>query len=338
MDHDVYERKSGLERLSLFALNSSRDFGEAVARCLGISLSRHEERDFEDGEHKSRPLQSVRNQDVFVVQSLYGDEQQSVNDKLCRLIFFIGALRDAAADRVTAVLPYLCYARKDRKTKSRDPVTIRYVAQLLESVGAYRVVTLEVHNLAAFQNAFRCRTEHLHATRLFVEHFCNILAGQDVVVVSPDVGGIKRAESFREALERRLGRPVESAFAEKQRSEGVIRGEAVVGNIKGRAAILLDDLISTGGTMSRVAAACKRMGASRIFAVASHGLLTGQAAPFLADESLEQIVLTNTIPPFRMDPELVRKKITLLDVSALFADAIRFIHSGDSVTELLEPR
>ncbi|MEK7716281.1 MAG: ribose-phosphate pyrophosphokinase-like domain-containing protein, partial [Pseudomonadota bacterium] len=134
----------------LFALHPSRSFGEDVARQLGISLSACEERDFEDGEHKSRPLVNVRNQDVFVIQSLYADTKQSVNDKLVRLLFFIGALKDASAARVTAVVPYLSYARKDAKTQTRDPVTTRYVAQIFEAVGTDRVITMDVHNLAAF--------------------------------------------------------------------------------------------------------------------------------------------------------------------------------------------
>src|SRR6516165_8314689 len=140
--------------LAVFALNSSHDFGEKVCARLGIPQSSHEEREFEDGEHKTRPLVNVRGRDVFVIQSLYGDPKQSVNDKLCRFLFFAGALRDASADRVTAVIPYLCYARKDRRSKPRDPVTTRYVAALFEAVGADAAVTMDVHNLAAYQNAW----------------------------------------------------------------------------------------------------------------------------------------------------------------------------------------
>jgi len=148
---------------ALFALRSGRRFGERVAQKLGVGLAEHEERKFEWGQHKARPLESVRGKDVYVVQSLHGDFEQSTNDKLCRLLFFLGALRDAAAERVTAVVPFLCYSRKERKTQSRDPVTTRYVAKLFEAVGVDRVVTLEVHSVAAFQNAFRRQTEHLEA-------------------------------------------------------------------------------------------------------------------------------------------------------------------------------
>ena len=154
--------------LKLFAPNAGRAYGEAVGRALGQPLAAHEEREFEDGEHKARPLENVRDCDVFVVQSLYGDAGHSADDKLLRLLFLVGALKDASAARVTVVAPYLAYSRKDQKSKARDPVTTRYVAALFEAVGADCMVTLDVHNLAAYQNAFRCRAEHLEAGPLFV--------------------------------------------------------------------------------------------------------------------------------------------------------------------------
>ena len=153
--------------MKLFALNSSRDFGKSVAGELGLSLSLHEEREFEDGEHKIRSLENVRNEEVFVIHSLYSDTTESVNDKLCRLLFFIGSLKDASAKKVIVVVPYLCYARKDRKTKPRDPVTTRYVARLFEASGADSIITMDVHNVQAFQNAFRVPTENLEARKFF---------------------------------------------------------------------------------------------------------------------------------------------------------------------------
>lgn len=210
----------------LFALDATRTYGEAVARELGTTLAPHEEREFEDGEHKARPLLNVRGRDVYVIQSLYGDAKQSVNDKLVRLLFFLGALRDASAGRLTAIIPYLAYARKDRKSKVRDPVTTRYVATLFEAVGTDCVVTLDVHNLAAFQNAFRCRTEHLEAVALFVAELVPLVGADELVVVSPDAGGIKRAEAFRTRLSAVLKRPITAAFAEKYRSGGVLARRA----------------------------------------------------------------------------------------------------------------
>jgi ribose-phosphate pyrophosphokinase len=322
--------------IALFALNSSRDLGDRIGRNLGMALSAHEERDFEDGEHKARPLVNVRNRDVFVVQSLYSDAQQSVNDKLCRLLFFLGALHDASAERLTAVIPYLCYARKDRKTKSRDPVTSRYIACLLEAVGTDRVVTLDVHNLAAFQNAARNHTDHLEAKKLFVDYFVPRLQQDEVVVVSPDVGGIKRAEDFRQALSRALNREIPSAFMEKYRSAGVVSGAAVVGDVADKTAIIIDDLISSGTTLARAAEACQERGAHTIYAAASHGVFVGKASKVLAHPALERVVITDTIPPFRLDPELLRAKVVVLETAPLFAAAIQRIHTGGSIVDLLE--
>ena len=319
--------------LSLFALNASREFGQRVADALGAPLARHEEREFEDGEHKSRPLESVRGRDVYVVHSLYGDPQQSVNDKLVRLLLLLGALRDASAGRITAVIPYLCYARKDRRSKPRDPVSTRYVAGLLESVGADAVITLDVHNLAAYENAFRIRAEHLEARKLFVEFFRSLAGDEPVAVVSPDVGGVKRAEAFRESLERRLGRAATRAFMEKSRSEGVVSGEAFVGDVAGRTAIVIDDIISSGTTLRRAIAACRAQGARRILAAASHGLFTAKAADLLTEPALEQLIVTDTVPPFRLDAA-ARAKLRIISVAPLFAEAIRRMHAGGSLVEL----
>ncbi len=324
--------------ISLFALNSSRAFGESVSLRLGIPLSAHEEREFEDGEHKSRPLVNVRGKDVFVIQSLYHDRQLSVNDKLCRLLFFIGALVDASAKRVTAVVPYLCYARKEVKTQPRDPVTTRYIASLFEAVGTHRIIAQDVHNVAAFQNAFRCRTEHLEARGLFADYFSGILRDQEIVVVSPDVGGMKRAERLRQALSLATGKSVPIAFMEKQRSKGVVTGGALVGRVADRAAIIIDDLISTGTTMARAAKACCESGATKVYAAASHGIFVGEAGNVLANPALEQVIITDSIPPFRLGPALVAAKLVVLDSASLFAEAIRRIHGGGSIVELLEPQ
>jgi ribose-phosphate pyrophosphokinase len=324
------------DELMLFALDASRGFGEAVSRELGTTLAAHEEREFEDGEHKSRPLVNVRGRDVYVMQSLYGDAKQSVNDKLCRLLFFLGALRDASAARLTAVVPYLGYARKDRKSKARDPVTTRYVATLFEAVGTDCVVTLDVHNLAAYQNAFRCRTEHLEANPLFVEHLLPLLRDVDVVVVSPDAGGIKRADSFRQRLSAALKRPVAAAFAEKYRSSGVISGEALVGDVEGRVAVIVDDLISAGNTIARAAVACRRRGAIRALGVASHGVFAEAANTVLGECDLEIVVVTDTIPPLRVTDPRLKSRLRQVSVAPLFAEAIRRLHAGGSIVELVD--
>lgn len=325
-----------IDGIQVFALSASRDYGSRIAAGLGIPLGLHEEREFEHGEHKSRPLVSVRGSDAFVVQSLHGGPEQSVSEKLCRLLFFVGALKDAAAARVTAAVPYLCYARKDRKTQPRDPVTSRYVAALLEAAGADRVVTLDVHNLAAFQNAFRCRTEHLEARSLFVRHFASVLRECDIVVVSPDAGGIKRAELFRTDLGRATGRDIPVAFMEKKRAKGVVSGGTIVGDVAGRTAIIVDDLIGTGTTIALAAAGCRRSGASAVYAAASHGLFVGGATELFASPAVTKVVVTDAVPPFRLAPATVQERLVVLDSATLFAEAIRRIHVGGSIVELLE--
>ncbi|MCB1744809.1 MAG: ribose-phosphate pyrophosphokinase, partial [Gammaproteobacteria bacterium] len=255
-------------------------------------------------------------------------------DKLVRLLFFIGSLKDAGASRVTAVLPYLCYARKDRKTKSRDPVSTRYLASLFEAVGTDRVLTLDVHNLAAYQNAFRVPTEHLEAKRLFVAH-CASIDGP-VSVLSPDVGGVKRAEAFREALRSRLDRDVDLAFMEKYRSAGVVSGGTLVGTVQNHTVLILDDLIASGGTLVRAARACRERGATRVIAMATHGAFSANAERVLDDTAIDSLVITDSIPVHRTRAESLRQRLVVLDTAELFAESIRRMHSGGSIVELLE--
>jgi ribose-phosphate pyrophosphokinase len=321
------------DTLQLFALNASHLFGEQVSRWLGIPASAHDEREFEDGEHKIRALDNVRGNDVYVILSLHGDGTLSVNDKLCRLLFFIGSLKDAAAARVTAVTPYLAYARKDSKTNPRDPLTLRYMAAMFEAVGANGLLTLDVHNLAAFQNAFRCTTDHLDACHLVAKHFQPLVQGAEVVVVSPDTGGVKRANRFRTCLADVLGAPVSIAFCEKYRRAGQLSGELLMGEVDGKTAILFDDMINSGQTLARAARSCREHGAARVFAAASHGLFTDGAAQALNGSGIDSIVVTDSVAPFRQEQSLP-EHLTVVSCSALFAEAIKRMHGGGSVSEL----
>jgi ribose-phosphate pyrophosphokinase len=198
------------------------------------------------------------------------------------------------------------------------------------------MVTLDVHNLAAFQNSFRCRTDHLMALPLFVERFAPLAREEPVVVVSPDIGGAKRARSFAEALERAVEREVPSAFVEKHRSGGVVTGGAFAGDVRGGIAIIVDDLISSGGTILRAAHACRELGAREVHAVATHGLFVDNASEVVSDDALEQVVVTDSVPPFRLDAATVGDKLVVLDSAPLFAEAIRRIDEGGSLTALVE--
>lgn len=309
--------------LRVFALNDSLAPGGRLCSELGISMSAHEEREFDDGEHKARPLVDVRGGDVYVVQSLHGDRLHSASEKLCRLLFFIGALKDAAAARVSAVVPYLAYARKDRRSQPRDPVTTRYVAALFEAAGADMVMTVDVHNVAAFQNAFRCRTEHIETQALFAADIAAFAGARGVTVVAPDAGASHRAHGFRLALSAALGTPVAAAFAEKHRSAGSLSGDLLVGDVAGRDVVIVDDLIASGATMARTAAACRRLGAAHVTALATHGLFTGDAATVLGDGAIDRLLVTDTVPPFRLEPGALRERLVILAVAPLLAAAIR---------------
>ena len=314
--------------LALFGLEGSRKLAELVAGRLEIALSPHEERRFEDGEHKSRPLQDVRGHDVFVLHSLYGDDNETGSDKLCRLLFFCGAAKDAGAAQVTAVVPYLCYARKDRRTKQHDPITTRYVAAMFEAVRIDRVIVSEVHNVAAFENAFRCPTWHVESASLMAAHFAPLVRDEPVIAVSPDAGGAKRAEQFRQALEHLTHQDVGSAFMEKFRSSGVVSGELLAGDVRGKTAVIIDDLISTGGTLVRAANACRAAGATKVFAAATHGLFIDGAKELLAASTLDGIVVANTVSPFRLAPDIAATRLTVLDASDSIGRAIAMCHDG----------
>lgn len=304
----------------LFAFGSSKAFAERVAARLGLPLSPIEERVFEDGEEKTRPLAHVRGRDVYVISSLDKTDRESVHDRLCKLLFFIATLKTNGASRVTAVTPYLAYMRKDRQTKEQDPLTAAYVARLFEAVGTDRLITMESHNLAAFQNAFRCPTVHLTAYEAFAAHFAGLLRSADVTVVSPDLGGGKRADMFRVVLEKVLRRPVAKGFVEKQRSQGVVSGDLFAGDVQGRVVIIMDDLISSGTTMARAAEACKQRGATGIYLCATHGLFSKEAAGHLALPFIDGIVVADTVEAGRRyagDGRLI-----VIPVASIFADAI----------------
>jgi ribose-phosphate pyrophosphokinase len=321
--------------MRLFCLNASAELGAGISAALREPLAVHEEREFEDGEHKARPLDAVNGADVYVVQSLHGGPLQSTDDKLCRLLFFIGAMKDAGAARVTAITPYLCYARKDRRTKPNDPVTTRYIAGMFESVGTDCVVTLEVHNPVAFENAFRCRTVALTGTPLFVDYVKTTFANDKLAVISPDAGGMKRAELLREALEAALLRPVGKGLAEKHRSAGVVSGDLFVGDMAGTTALIVDDLISTGNTLVRAARAARKSGATRVIALVTHGLFMQGAADVIADPAIDQTVVTDAVPAFRLENPAKNKKVVILPAAPLLAETIRRLHEERSLTDLL---
>jgi len=324
--------------MRIFALKGSERLGDEIARSMWTEVERHEERGFEDGEHKARPLVGVRGEDVYVVHSLAGSDGESVNDKLVKLLFFVAACRESGAARVTAVVPYLAYARKDRQTKPRDPVTTRYVAQLFEAVGTDCVMAIDVHNIVAFQNAFRCRTVHLDTRRLFVPSIRALAEGLPVTVFSPDGGGVKRAQLLKEALEAETGETAGFGFMEKRRSGGVVSGDLFAGEVEGRAVFIVDDMISTGGTMLRAARACRENGAARVYALAAHGLFGEGAQAMLDDPAIDRVIVTDTLSSAaRAAARRPDGRVEILPVGPLIGEAIRRLSANGSITDLLGP-
>lgn len=318
----------------VFALGN-QPLAEAVVARLGLPLGLHEERAFEGGEHKTRPLEEVSERDVYVVDSLSGEPGRSANDKIVRLLFFVAALKDAGAGRVTALTPYLAYSRKDRRTKPRDPVSMRYLAQLFESVGTDRIVTVEVHNVSAFENAFRlCQPLHVPVAGLFADHFAATLEDADIVVVSPDAGGAKRAELFRHHLELRLARPIAPAIMEKHRSMGVVTGSLFAGDVTGKVALIADDLISSGTTIMRTADACRKAGATCVIAAAAHPMFPAECALF-GTSGPDAVVVTDTIPLADGSKEGSAGRIEVVSVAQLLGDVIGRLNRDEAVSELI---
>ncbi len=313
--------------MKIFALNASAALGQRIADELDCELSAHEEREFSYGEHKARPLVDVWGDRVCVVSSLHGDSDFSVNDKLCRLLFFVGALKDAGARCVTAVVPYVAYSRKDRRTKPRDPVTTRYVATILQSVGVDRVVTMDVHNPAAFDNSFSCVAVNISASRLFADHFFRASGDSIDSIVSPDLGGLKATRAFLDVYESVSGCTLPLAVMDKRRSEGRVSGSGLVGQV-GEHVLIVDDMIGSGTTLVRAATACLESGAGKISVGATHGLFQDGAPMLFEQDGIDSIAVCNTVAIERLGlPEEHLQRITILDSAPLFATHLKELHS-----------
>jgi ribose-phosphate pyrophosphokinase len=250
-----------------------------------------------------------------------------------KMLLFADSLKDASADRITAVIPYLAYSRQDRKVKSREPIYTKYTAKYIEQANINRVLTMDVHNLSAFQNAFRIQTDNLEAKNLLANWLVEHLPpdGQ-FCVLSPDTGGMGRARRFRDAVSERLGREIDTVCIDKSRVGGVAEGERVIGDVKDKWVILLDDMISSGKTVLVSQKAVEKAG-GRIWAVCcTHGLFVGNANEYLAE--IPHLVTTDTVLPFRLNDQILNR-LHVISTAKLFAQAIRRTHVGDSISELL---
>jgi ribose-phosphate pyrophosphokinase len=308
--------------MMLFAPMLSSAFAGKVAAALGTRVVASEEREFDGGEHKMRPLEDVRGQHAVVLHSLCGSAEASANDRLCRLLFIAGALKDAGASRVTAVVPYLAYARKDRRTQPRDPVTTRYVAAMFEAVGVDCVVVLDVHNEAAFDNAFRIPTVRIEAAETFAAAVTSRIGERRLVIASPDVGGIKRAQRFREVVNRQLGRDSDFAFVEKRRAGGVVSGDALVGTVADADVVFYDDMIASGTTLVRAVGAARRAGARRIHVAAPHAAFVPAASQLFQAEGPDSVTVSDSIPLSAAFAPFLQGSLHICSVAPLIAQTL----------------
>lgn len=310
--------------IKIFTGNSNPELAKEIAQYLGVPMGNAEVGTFSDGEICVNIYETVRGADVFVVQSMC----YPVNDNLMELLIMIDAFKRASAGRITAVIPYYGYARQDRKAKARDPITAKLVADLITSAGANRVLTMDLH-APQIQGFFNIPLDHLLGMPILAHYFIERgLEGDKVVVVSPDVGSVTRARSFANRLNSSL------AIVDKRRPRAnVAEVMNVIGDVKGKKAILIDDVVDTAGTLTQAALALVERGATEIYACCTHGVLSGPGVERIKNSPIRELVITNTIP---LPPEKRIDKIKILSVAPLFAEAVDRIYEDISVSPLFE--
>jgi ribose-phosphate pyrophosphokinase len=313
--------------MKLIAGNSNRPLAEAVAQILGTTLTRASIRHFADMEVFCEVLENVRGEDVFIIQPT----SFPANDTLIELLVIIDTLRRASARRITAVIPYFGYARQDRKTSSRSPITAKLVANIITTAGAHRVLTLDLH-AGQIQGFFDIPVDNLFVGPVFVRHVRDTLSvqgkmPQGITVVSPDVGGVVRARAMAKKLDAGL------AIIDKRREKA---GESevmnIIGDVEGRECIMLDDIVDSAGTLCNAAGALKAAGAKTVTAYCSHGVLSGTAIERVNQSAMEQLIITDSI---EATPDIIKSpKIKQISVAPLLAEAIIRINQERSVSSL----
>jgi ribose-phosphate pyrophosphokinase len=309
--------------LKIFAGNSNPELAQKICDCLEIPLGRALVSTFSDGEIRVEVAENVRGADVFVIQS----GMHPVNDHLMELLVIIDALKRASARRITAVIPYYSYARQDRKNKPRVPITARLVADLIAGAGAHRILTMDLH-AGQIQGFFNIPTDNLYASPVLLpyirEHF-----DSNLVIVSPDAGGVPRARAYASRLHADL------ALIDKRRIDAN-KAEAmtIIGEVAGKTAIILDDMVDTGGTLVEAARTLLEKKARDVHACVTHAVLSGPAVERLEHSAIQSLVVTDTLP---LRPSAAQcPKIIVVNTSRLFCQAIRTIHNEDSISSLFE--
>ncbi|HRW36360.1 MAG TPA: ribose-phosphate diphosphokinase [Aquihabitans sp.] len=312
------------KRLELYTGDAHPELAQEIADNLGVALGDPNLRQFANGEMHCRYGESIRGSDVFIIQTHAGP---NVNDSLMQQLIMIDAAKRASAKRITAVAPYYGYARQDRKAEGREPITAKLVADMLTAAGADRVVSVDLHT-GQIQGFFDVPVDHLTAMPILID--CCKTAGDpdELVIVSPDAGGVKAAKRFANHLGADL------AFVNKIRPKGVantVEASNVIGSVAGKRCILLDDMIDTAGTIVAAADLLKREGAIEVWAMATHGVLSDPATERLKNSDIEKVVITNTLP---LPPEKQIDKIEVLSIAPLVADAISAVFEDESVSEI----
>lgn len=310
--------KKDLNWLRVFTGNSNLELVQKICDQLGTPLGKSVVSTFSDGEIHVEIDESVRGMDVFVIQSI----SYPVNDNLMELLILIDALKRASAGRITAVMPYYGYARQDRKVLPRAPISAKLVADLITTAGASRILTVDLH-AGQIQGFFNIPVDHLYAAPILLDHLRQFK--DDIVIVSPDAGGVERARAYAKRLDAAL------AIIDKRReSPNVSQVMNIIGEVSGMTAFLVDDIVDTGGTLTRAAFALIEKGAKAVYAYCTHPVLSGKAVRIISESPIVEMIVTDTIP---LKEEARRcPKIKVISISGLLADAIRRIYEDESVS------
>ena len=308
--------------MKIFAGRSNRTLAEAICKSIDVPLGKVLLRDFPNGETFARIEENVRGEDTYVVQSTC----PPVNQNMMELFIMIDALRRASANRITAVLPFYGYARQDRKDQPRVPISAKLVANLLVSAGANRVLTVDLH-AQQIQGFFDIPVDHLYAAPVMFEYLKTMDLGEQIAVVSPDVGGIKMAHAYSQLLHADL-----AIVAKRRMSDTEIETVSVIGKVRDKTVVLVDDLTETAGTLVSAAKILRRRGAKRIIAVVSHAVLNDLGIKRLRKSNIDELITTDTVPR----PPIEGVKLTTCSVAGLLGEAIKRIHTNSSVTSLFE--
>ncbi len=310
------------DAIQVFACNASRQLAADICESLEVEVARAEVRRFSDGEVFVEVTDNVRGGDIFVVQST----STPANENLMELLLMLDALRRASAKRVTAVIPYYGYARQDRKVAPRVPISAKLVADLIVTAGASRVMTMELH-AGQIQGFFNIPTDNLYANPVLMPQIEEEVGDLPVAVVSPDAGGVERARAYAKRLDASL------AIIDKRRLRANQVDEMrIIGDVSGCAAVLVDDMIDTAGTVCKAAEAVMEAGAKRVMAVCTHGVLSGPALERIHDSALDRLITTDTIAP--TEASAAEPKIKVVSVADLIAEAIRRTHNEESISSL----